>query len=736
MVSATQEYKLKFITTEPIYFPGQKAEQKVWDVVRSAFNDRKNCLCFWTYPIFIKGKQLCYEPDILIVDQEFGVIVIEVKNIKINQITHIKGYDWFTKNFYKSSINPYKQAESQLQYLVNYCNKQSLLERKVRARALVALPSITEKEWIGQEFNKQISCPPILFQEHLSKNNLIQIIIQNAGQVQPGRPLTDKEWNLLQKIVCSPIPPIRPDSADEPIELNPKPPRRQVIEKLQQWVGSTDIEQIHIGMSIPPGPQRIRGIAGSGKTVLLCQKAAWMHWYHPDWDIALVFFTRSLYDQAVHLVNEWLKFFSNDKVEYDPETSKLKILHAWGDDRQPGLYSTIHDTQNISLVHDQRVKGNPPEKLAYLCKRVLSEYKIQPIFDAILIDEGQDLALDEQQLKFEDKQSVYWLAWQALRPVAPDTPDVRRLIWAYDEAQSLDALSVPTSKEVLGAELSQILGGKGGAWYEGGIRKAYAMRHCYRTPGNILTAAHAIGMGWLRPEGMLTGITNKKDWEHIGYEVDGDFRKIGEPITISRPLKNSPNPVHHFWSGDLLEFNVYASYEAELDALRKKIHQNIHCDGLKPSRDILVIVLGSQEESINLQKRAAQTLQKYGVDSYIPSALNSNQFPEQMDLQDKRPNQFWQEEAVTVSRIYRAKGNEAYMVHLIGFNNIAKNESSISLRNQLFVALTRSKAWISLSGVGESPMCEEMRQAIKNGNTFTFNYKKPLGRVIGEEILT
>ncbi|MBN3946621.1 MAG: NERD domain-containing protein [Nostoc sp. NMS7] len=205
MVSATQEYKLKFITTEPIYFPGQKAEQKIWDAVRSAFNDRENCLCFWTYPIFIKDKQLCYEPDILIVDQEFGVIVIEVKNIKINQITHIKGYDWFTKNFYKSPINAYKQAESQLQHLVNYCNKHSLLEGKVRARALVALPSITEKEWIGQEFNKQISCPPILFQEHLSKTNLVQRIIQNAGQVQPGRPLTDKEWNLsksVKKIQC------------------------------------------------------------------------------------------------------------------------------------------------------------------------------------------------------------------------------------------------------------------------------------------------------------------------------------------------------------------------------------------------------------------------------------------------------------------------------------------------------------------------------------------------------
>jgi superfamily I DNA and RNA helicase len=36
------------------------------------------------------------------------------------------------------------------------------------------------------------------------------------------------------------------------------------------------------------------------------------------------------------------------------------------------------------------------------------------------------------------------------------------------------------------------------------------MRRCYRTPGQILTAAHAMGMGLLRPEGMLTGITNKR----------------------------------------------------------------------------------------------------------------------------------------------------------------------------------------------------------------------------------
>ncbi|MEH1778496.1 MAG: hypothetical protein V7K67_17480 [Nostoc sp.] len=52
--------------------------------------------------------------------------------------------------------------------------------------------------------------------------------------------------------------------------------------------------------------------------------------------------------------------------------------------------------------------------------------------------------------------------------------------------------------------------------------------------------------------------------------------------------------------------------------------------------------------------------------------------------------------------------------------------------NSYIVALTGSKAWVRLSGVGEYPMCEEIRQVIKNGNTFTFTSKKTLGRVIGE----
>jgi superfamily I DNA and RNA helicase len=66
-------------------------------------------------------------------------------------------------------------------------------------------------------------------------------------------------------------------------------PRSAILAQVRNYLAELDSNQEKIGKQIPPGPQRICGIAGSGKTVLLCQKAAIMHLKHPDWKIAVVF---------------------------------------------------------------------------------------------------------------------------------------------------------------------------------------------------------------------------------------------------------------------------------------------------------------------------------------------------------------------------------------------------------------------------------------------------------------
>ncbi|NEQ07922.1 MAG: ATP-binding domain-containing protein, partial [Moorea sp. SIO4E2] len=160
------------------------------------------------------------------------------------------------------------------------------------------------------------------------------------------------------------------------------------------------------------------------------------------------------------------------------------------------------------------------------------------------------------------------------------------------------------------------------------------------------------------------------------------------------------------------------------------IMHNLVDDDLKASKEILVLVLGSSSEAIELENHVAVVLMEQDIDIYIPTALELNELKPQWPHVDR--DRFWKDGGVTISRVPRAKGNEADMVYVVGVDNVARNESDVSLRNQLFVALTRARGWASVSGVGDYPMYSEMHQVIESGDTFTFTYKRPLKRDIGD----
>ncbi|MEM7556311.1 MAG: ATP-binding domain-containing protein [Cyanobacteria bacterium P01_A01_bin.84] len=724
MAFSNQKQGEKFITTEPINADiNCGSEQQCWEGIKTSFSDRE-CIAYWRYPIFSKVGEAYREPDILVVDKKFGIVVVGIMAVSIDQIVAIEGENWKLQNFETTQINPLEITLNQLHALIAYCDRESALWRRVNGRAMIILPLITQEQWQQKGFTELVDSQNIIFQDQLIKEVLVEHIGENSPIV-PGNNLEDKDWELLLSVLGG-IPLLR--KAPRNISTTGKT-RSSVLDDLGQRLSALDLKQEHIGKEIPPGMQRIRGIAGSGKTLLLCQKAAHMHLKHPDWDIALVFFTRSLYDLMIGLVDKWIRRLSGGEMHYNPNTNKkLQVLHAWGAASQAGLYGTVceyHNKQRWSVANTK--EKQPTQALAELCKRLQEETVITPIFDAILIDEGQDLVA-QGDLKYQDKQAIYWLAYQALRPVSKDTPQEKRLIWAYDEAQSLDSPIIPKAKELFGEELSNIFSQN--PQYPGGIKRSEVMRHCYRTPGEIITAAHAIAMGLLRPEGMLSGITNKQDWDKIGYQVEGDFRRSGSSITIHRPPKYSPNPIPELWGEAVLNFEIYPSREEELTALAENIMHNIVHDGLNLSRDILVIILGSNAQASELETQIAEYLIEQGINIYIPSAPSFNRL--RFEWQDSQPNVFWHKDAVTVSRVPRAKGNEANMVYVVGFENIARNESDINLRNQLFVALTRSRGWANLSGVGNYPMYNEMQAVIESGDTFTFTYKRPPKRDIGD----
>jgi len=113
--------------------------------------------------------------------------------------------------------------------------------------------------------------------------------------------------------------------------------RGAVLKEIEKGIANLDRWQKQAAIESPQGPQRIRGLAGSGKTVVLALKAAYWHTTHPEWNIALTFHSRALYQQIDDLVTRFTFEHGNDR----PDPNRLRIVHSWGSRGRPGVYSMI-----------------------------------------------------------------------------------------------------------------------------------------------------------------------------------------------------------------------------------------------------------------------------------------------------------------------------------------------------------------------------------------------------------
>ncbi|AWN24301.1 hypothetical protein DKM44_14575 [Deinococcus irradiatisoli] len=76
---------------------------------------------------------------------------------------------------------------------------------------------------------------------------------------------------------------------------------------------------------------------------------------------------------------------------------------------------------------------------------------------------------------------------------------------------------------------------------------------------------------------------------------------------------------------------------------------------------------------------------------------------------------------VTLTNVVWVKGNEADLVHIVGLDEVGLREEQVSMPNQLFVALSRSRGWVSLSG-RQTPAVfrEEVRAVLAAGEEVTY----------------
>jgi superfamily I DNA and RNA helicase len=208
-------------------------------------------------------------------------------------------------------------------------------------------------------------------------------------------------------------------------------------------------------------------------------------------------------------------------------------------------------------------------------------------------------------------------------------------------------------------------------------------------------------------------LENKDQWEDIGYFVlKGTFIE-GSPTEIERPAVNSlPTISQNQDANEIVKSSIFDTFEEEVDGVVASILGDL-ADGLRPD-DILVIVVDDRNARIYLNT-VVEKLANAGIKS---NNIHDNTY----GIRD-----FYKEGHVTLSTVHKAKGNEAFMVYVLGVDALYSTYAGVRERNVIFTAMTRAKGWVRVSGVGDhaSGCKKEIEAALTNFPFLRFNYPSP-----------
>ncbi|MFC1817479.1 3'-5' exonuclease [Thermodesulfobacteriota bacterium] len=319
------------------------------------------------------------EPDFLLFYGKVGLIVFEVKDWVVEQITKANPQTFTLEIGSKTEDreNPFHQAH---RYLFNVMNKIEKDERlvsrdpnhkgksKVPIAYGVIFPNINKHEYIKHGLDKIIDPAKVFFWDDLSPysdicaditgNCFRELLLQKFDPLFPCQ-ISGADLHHLRQLL---FPEIR-------IMI---PERDHNADRHREGIKLLDHQQETLARKYDGGHRIIIGPSGSGKTLILAHKAAFLLRYNPKikyilflcYNITLVnYIKRLLSEKRIPLGEngvEVLHFFElcskilNEKINFEKET---------GD-----YYQSI-----IEMVTEELKNSNH-------------------IYDAILVDEGQDFS--------------------------------------------------------------------------------------------------------------------------------------------------------------------------------------------------------------------------------------------------------------------------------------------------------------------------------------------------------
>ena len=451
-----------------------------------------------------------------------------------------------------------------------------------------------------------------------------------------------------------------------------------IIKSRNNQVSILDEEQFETIYKTQFGHTRIRGLAGSGKTILLAKKMAYLHYRNPSLKMAYVFYTISLKQFIEKL---FLSFYKEFDRYHEPDMTKISILHSWGNRNADGFYSTICREFEIERKKLSDVV-NQKNKLDAVCNDLLEQVGTRDIglYDYIFLDEAQDFGI-----------GFYKLAMKSLKATG-------RLIYAYDELQSLnEGTKIPSKYQIFGRKQCNDIN----------------LSICYRTPKEILVTAHALGLGIYKIDEngnskIVNMIQDIDTWAAIGYDIQDGVLDYGKAVTLGRKdviAEKCSDSVVILEKESSIDQYEYVSNEI-LDLIT---NQDVSSD------DILVIDLDSinLNDDFNMFKKTLYEKAWNEEDKVWKCKTNL--------VNKDNAVKFRIKDSIPFTTIFRAKGNEANIVFVV--NSHKMRSISSYARNRIFTAMTRARFKVYVLGTkGMDGFIKEAETVKKNNYTLSFCY--------------
>jgi hypothetical protein len=316
------------------------------------------------YDIPVDGRY----PDFVIVGPDLGLVILEVKDWRLNGIAGITAEEVRLRRPEGplSVNNPIRQVRDYMLRTVD--------AMKQRPRLRVA-----NQLCCGWGYGVVL---PYLTQEEIRRQSLFGPSVEEA--LGPGLVLTGEDLapETLQQRLRRLIPargagrgPLDPDQMDEVRSVLHPEIRIGWGATTEEIMRVMDRNQERLARTLGDGHRLLRGVAGSGKTIVLISRARYLRKQHPDWRILVLCFNRVLARSL--------------RTAIADEHVDVSSFHSWCSQQLKSAGLILSPPAGRGAQWDDYWVKEVPQLLsqAFETGRVPTAQ-----YQAILIDEGQDFA--------------------------------------------------------------------------------------------------------------------------------------------------------------------------------------------------------------------------------------------------------------------------------------------------------------------------------------------------------